>query len=142
MSEQFHIPSGWAVLVVEDTEDRIAWFRQRLPKAVFAKNAETAFQVLSEHEFKAAFLDHDRPRLVRLGASEPGWSVSMTISTTIRYLRQRCLANYVITPIRHGSQEIFLVRLHEESKAQQQSNGGAATARRRPQTPRRLIQLW
>jgi len=37
MSEQIHIPSDWSVLVVEDTEDRISWFRQRMPKAVFAK---------------------------------------------------------------------------------------------------------
>ena len=57
--EQFHVQPDWQVLVVEDTEDRISWFRQRLPKAVFAKNAETALQALSQQEFKVAFLDHD-----------------------------------------------------------------------------------
>jgi CheY-like chemotaxis protein len=59
MGEQFHIPTDWPVLVVEDTEDRISWFRQRLPKAVFAKNAEAAFRALSQQEFKVIFLDHD-----------------------------------------------------------------------------------
>jgi hypothetical protein len=57
--EQFHIRTDWPVLVVEDTEDRISWFRQRMPKAVFAKNAEAALRALSEQEFKVAFLDHD-----------------------------------------------------------------------------------
>jgi hypothetical protein len=57
--EQFHIRPDWPVLVVEDTEDRISWFRQRLPKAVFAKNAEAAFRALEQQEFKFAFLDHD-----------------------------------------------------------------------------------
>ncbi|MGA7794139.1 MAG: cyclic-phosphate processing receiver domain-containing protein [Candidatus Acidiferrales bacterium] len=57
--EQFHIRADWPVLVVEDTEDRISWFRKRLPKAVFAKNAEAAFRALSRQEFKVAFLDHD-----------------------------------------------------------------------------------
>lgn len=58
-SEQFHIRANWRVLVVEDTEDRISWFRQRLPNAVFAKTAESALQALSQQEFKVAFLDHD-----------------------------------------------------------------------------------
>lgn len=57
--EQFHIPTDWPVLVVEDTEDRISWFRKRMPKAVFAKNAEAAFRALDEQEFRVVFLDHD-----------------------------------------------------------------------------------
>jgi hypothetical protein len=57
--EQFHIPSDWSVLVIEDTEGRISWFRQRIPKAVFAKNAESALKALSQQDFKIAFLDHD-----------------------------------------------------------------------------------
>lgn len=59
MSEQFHIPSDWPVLVVEDTKDRISWFRQRMPKAVFAKNAEAALRALEQQDFKVIFLDHD-----------------------------------------------------------------------------------
>jgi hypothetical protein len=59
MHEQFHIPPDWPVLVVEDTEDRISWFRKRMPKAVFAKNAEAAFLALEQQNFKVIFLDHD-----------------------------------------------------------------------------------
>jgi len=59
MSEQFHIPPDWPVLVVEDTEDRISWFRKRMPKAVFAKNAEAALRALEQQDFKVIFLDHD-----------------------------------------------------------------------------------
>jgi CheY-like chemotaxis protein len=58
-SGQFHIPTDWPVLVVEDTEDRISWFRKRMPKAVFAKNAEAAFRALEQQDFKVIFLDHD-----------------------------------------------------------------------------------
>ena len=47
------------ILVVEDTEDRISWFRQRLANAVFAKNAEAAIQALTLQDFKVSFLDHD-----------------------------------------------------------------------------------
>src|SRR5580692_927966 len=59
MRAQFHIPPDWSVLVVEDTEDRISWFRKRMPKAVFAKNAEAALQALEQQDFKVIFLDHD-----------------------------------------------------------------------------------
>jgi CheY-like chemotaxis protein len=59
MREQFHIPTDWPVLVVEDTEDRISWFRKRMPKAIFAKNVEAAFQALEQQDFKVVFLDHD-----------------------------------------------------------------------------------
>jgi len=44
---------------VEDTEDRISWFRERLPNAVFAKCAKDAFRALNQQEFKVIFLDHD-----------------------------------------------------------------------------------
>ena len=59
MREEFHIPPDWPVLVVEDTEDRISWFRQRMPKAVFAKNAHAALAALEQQDFKVIFLDHD-----------------------------------------------------------------------------------
>ena len=59
MNAQFHIPTDWPVLVVEDTEDRISWFRERLPNAVFAKCAKDAFRALNQQEFKVIFLDHD-----------------------------------------------------------------------------------
>ena len=59
MPAEFHIPNDWPVLVVEDTQDRISWFRQRLPGAVFAKDADTAMRMIAQQEFKVVFLDHD-----------------------------------------------------------------------------------
>ncbi len=56
---KFYIPTDRSVLIVEDTEDRISWFRQRLPHAKFAKTAEEAFRALRDSEFKVLFLDHD-----------------------------------------------------------------------------------
>ena len=56
---QFHIPADWPVLVLEDTDERICWFRQRLPHAVFAKTASEAIGLLSQTRFKVVFLDHD-----------------------------------------------------------------------------------
>ena len=44
---------------MEDTEDRISWFRKRMPKAIFARNAEAAFQALEQQYFRVIFLDHD-----------------------------------------------------------------------------------
>jgi hypothetical protein len=55
----FRIPSSWRVFVLDDCEDRISWFRQRMPQAVFAKTSEAALEILSEGTFDAAFLDHD-----------------------------------------------------------------------------------
>jgi len=57
--QQFHIRPDWPILVVEDTEDRISWFRTRMPQAVFAKTAEAASRALCQQVFKVAFLDHD-----------------------------------------------------------------------------------
>jgi hypothetical protein len=56
---EFHIPTDWPVLVVEDTENRISWFRQRVPQATFARTADEAFRALNQSEFKVLFLDHD-----------------------------------------------------------------------------------
>jgi hypothetical protein len=56
---QFFIPTDWKVLVFEDTEDRITWFRQQIPHAVVAKTCEEALLELSRQEFKVIFLDHD-----------------------------------------------------------------------------------
>jgi hypothetical protein len=44
---------------VEDTEERILWFRERLPSAVFVKSAKDAFRELNLREFRVIFLDHD-----------------------------------------------------------------------------------
>jgi hypothetical protein len=38
----FTIPANWRVLVLEDMEQRITWFRQRLLNATFATTAAQA----------------------------------------------------------------------------------------------------
>lgn len=55
----FNIPRSWPVLVVDDSEDRISWFRQRLGNVKFAKTSARAIELLAENSFKVAFLDHD-----------------------------------------------------------------------------------
>jgi len=55
----FHVPSHWRVFVLDDTEDRISWFRQRLPQMRHAKTAEAALEILSAETFDLVFLDHD-----------------------------------------------------------------------------------
>lgn len=47
------------MLVLDDSEDRISWFRQRLRSVQFAKTSAGAINLLSQHRFKVAFLDHD-----------------------------------------------------------------------------------
>ena len=55
----FTVQSDWAVLVLEDTPERIAWFKERLPRAVYCATADAAIAALKTHEFRAVFLDHD-----------------------------------------------------------------------------------
>lgn len=55
----FTVPAHWRVFVLDDTEDRISWFRQRLPKLRYAKTAQAAIRILSSEPFDLIFLDHD-----------------------------------------------------------------------------------
>jgi hypothetical protein len=55
----FHVPSGWRVFVLDDTEDRLKWFRARLPQMREAKTAKAALEILSAEKFDLVFLDHD-----------------------------------------------------------------------------------
>jgi CheY-like chemotaxis protein len=55
----FHIPSHWRVFVLDDTEERLCWFRERVPKMRSAKTAEAAIQILAAEQFDLIFLDHD-----------------------------------------------------------------------------------
>jgi hypothetical protein len=55
----FHIPSSWLVLVLEDSEEPIAWFRERSPQATFARCAKDALKALRANSYRAIFLDHD-----------------------------------------------------------------------------------
>ena len=55
----FTVQSDWPVLVLEDTPERITWFKERLPQAVYVTTADAAIAALKTHEFRAVFLDHD-----------------------------------------------------------------------------------
>ena len=55
----FNIPRSWSVFVLDDSEDRISWFRQRIHHVKFAKTSAAAINLISRHRFKVAFLDHD-----------------------------------------------------------------------------------
>ena len=55
----FNVPRDWPVLVLEDTPERIAWFKKRLPHAVYAATADAAIAALKSQHFRAVFLDHD-----------------------------------------------------------------------------------
>jgi DNA-binding NarL/FixJ family response regulator len=58
----FTVPSHWRVFVLDDTEDRLRWFRERLQPAACvreAKTAQHAIEILSAEAFDLVFLDHD-----------------------------------------------------------------------------------
>ncbi len=53
------IPEKSRVFVLDDTEDRLAWFREHLPQARSAKTADEAIEILAANAFDVVFLDHD-----------------------------------------------------------------------------------
>jgi CheY-like chemotaxis protein len=55
----FHVPAHWRVFVLDDTEDRLTWFRKRLPGMRFATTAAAAVEILAAEQFDLVFLDHD-----------------------------------------------------------------------------------
>lgn len=55
----FTIPSRWRVFVLDDTEERLRWFRERCPKMRFATTSQAALDILSSEKFDLVFLDHD-----------------------------------------------------------------------------------
>jgi CheY-like chemotaxis protein len=55
----FNIPPSWPVFVLDDSEDRLSWFRERICNFTYAKTSAAAIDVLSRKSFKVVFLDHD-----------------------------------------------------------------------------------
>jgi CheY-like chemotaxis protein len=55
----FRVPAESRVFVLDDTEDRLKWFRSRLPKMREAKTARAALEILGTESFDLVFLDHD-----------------------------------------------------------------------------------
>jgi CheY-like chemotaxis protein len=58
----FNVPSHWRVFVLDDTQERLFWFRQQLRGVAVlrdAKTADRALEILSTEQFDLVFLDHD-----------------------------------------------------------------------------------
>lgn len=62
MKRCFRIPRDKNVLVLEDcTEQRIPWFRARLPHALIIRNPLIAIEALRARDFHTVFVDFDCP---------------------------------------------------------------------------------
>jgi CheY-like chemotaxis protein len=57
--KNFKVPANWRVFVLDDTEERLRWFRDRLPGVTTATTAQAAVKLLSMMAFDLVFLDHD-----------------------------------------------------------------------------------
>jgi hypothetical protein len=55
----FRVPANWRVFVLDDTEERLQWFRQRCPGMRQATTAAAAIEILGKEHFDLVFLDHD-----------------------------------------------------------------------------------
>jgi CheY-like chemotaxis protein len=55
----FTVQPDWKVLVLEDAPERIVWFKERVPDAVYVATAADAIQALTQQDFRVIFLDHD-----------------------------------------------------------------------------------
>ena len=55
----FRVPSDCRVFVLDDTQDRLDWFRERLPQMRSATTSAAALEILSTEHFDLVFLDHD-----------------------------------------------------------------------------------
>lgn len=56
---KIRIPDNCRVFVLDDTEDRLTWFRERLPQVRTAKTSHEAIEILAAESFDVVFLDHD-----------------------------------------------------------------------------------
>ncbi|MGA9040785.1 MAG: cyclic-phosphate processing receiver domain-containing protein [Terriglobales bacterium] len=45
--------------MLDDTDDRISWFRSKLSNLRFAKTCDEALEILCSEKFDIVFLDHD-----------------------------------------------------------------------------------
>jgi|SRR5581483_6471418 len=61
LNVQIKIPRGARVLLLEDSDNRIAWFKQRVSNLTLVQTADEAIEVIarSPQPFDIVFLDHD-----------------------------------------------------------------------------------
>jgi CheY-like chemotaxis protein len=55
----FHVPSHWRVFVLDDSQDRLDWFRRKIPGMQCATSARKAIEILKSEQFDLVFLNHD-----------------------------------------------------------------------------------
>jgi hypothetical protein len=55
----FNIDPTWDVLVMDDTDERLRWFKQQMPRCTTVKTADEAITALTTRRFRVLFLDHD-----------------------------------------------------------------------------------
>ena len=58
----FNVPAHWRVFVLDDTQERLFWFREQLRGVAHLRDASTAdhaLEILSAEPFDLVFLDHD-----------------------------------------------------------------------------------
>jgi CheY-like chemotaxis protein len=76
------------ILVLEDNEERIKWFKRKLEPfcdLTMFSNAELAIEKIKEEKFDVIFLDHDLGGKVYVDSNEPntGYQVAKIIPNTI-----------------------------------------------------------
>lgn len=65
------------VLLVEDSEERVAWFRQRFPEHLdVTASVDEAIQRLQERQYDLLFLDHDLGTEPRVGRDVAQWLIA------------------------------------------------------------------
>ena len=65
------VPRDARCFLLEDSEARIEWFRERLPSITVRSNASEAIEALAAGSYDVLFLDHDLGLLDSAGATGP-----------------------------------------------------------------------
>ena len=116
------IPADKSILIVEDNEERLKWFREKLAGMEFTicTTPEAALEVLSVYRFNIVFLDHDCvPRFV--DPSEIDFE-----SLTFWRVAQRLAVNFDGNVIIHSGNPIGAKRM--EKLLQDRSNARVTVA--------------
>jgi hypothetical protein len=71
MRVRVKIERGRPAFLLEDSEERIKWFQERIPGIVVARTASDGIEALSKTVFDYVFLDHDLGLLDYAGGVGP-----------------------------------------------------------------------
>ena len=91
------------VLVLEDSEERITWFRSKFPAADIIKTADEAIHLLGTAPYDVVFLDHDLAALHYEGYSpiadeNSGRKVTRWLMTTDKQKSARFIVHSLNAP--------------------------------------------